>query len=185
MIPGANVLSGLMVAWLLAGSGTIAAQVTTPYAGQEQRAIKALAPEEVDGYLAGRGLGLAKAAELKGYPGPMHVLELELADRLQLSSQQRVATLVIFARMQVKARELGERLVTEELALDRAFRDRTINANELTQRLAAIGKLHAEVRGAHLEAHLAQTDVLSPLQVQRYASLRGYGEGGHPHVHKH
>lgn len=183
MIPGANVLSGLMVAWLLAGSGTIAAQVTTPYAGQEQRAIKALAPEEVDGYLAGRGLGLAKAAELNGYPGPMHVLEL--ADRLQLSSQQRVATQAIFARMQVKARELGERLVAEELALDRAFRDRNINANELTQRLAAIGKLHAEVRGAHLEAHLAQTDVLSPLQVQRYASLRGYGEGEHPHVHKH
>lgn len=81
--------------------------------------------------------------------------------------------------------ELGERLVAEEMALDRAFRAKTINAHDLAQRLAAIGKLHAEVRGAHLEAHLAQTDVLSPLQVQRYTALRGYGESERPHVHKH
>jgi hypothetical protein len=34
----------------------------SPYAGQETRDIKSLSPEEVDAYLSGKGLGLAKAA---------------------------------------------------------------------------------------------------------------------------
>jgi hypothetical protein len=36
---------------------------------------------------AGRGMGLALATELNGYPGPMHALEM--ADALDLSGQQR------------------------------------------------------------------------------------------------
>src|SRR4029079_2796548 len=43
-----------------------------PYAGQQARGVKALSDEEVSGYLAGAGMGFAKAAELNGYPGPMH-----------------------------------------------------------------------------------------------------------------
>ena len=34
-------------------------------------------------------MGLALAAELNGYPGPSHVLEL--ADKLELSAEQRAA----------------------------------------------------------------------------------------------
>jgi len=37
-------------------------------AEQETREIKALSTEEVDGYLKGEGMGLAKAAELNGFP---------------------------------------------------------------------------------------------------------------------
>src|SRR5215475_1130417 len=59
------------------------AQSHQPYAGFEQRPIKALSEQEVDDLRAGRGMGLALAAELNGYPGPSHVLEL--ADRLDLS----------------------------------------------------------------------------------------------------
>ena len=44
------------------------------YAGQEAREIKALSAEELGDLLAGKGL--AKAAELDGYAGPAHVLEL-------------------------------------------------------------------------------------------------------------
>ena len=60
---------------------------TAPYAGQDVREIKALSPERAEGLKAGAGLGYALAAELNGWPGPLHVLEL--ADDLDLSSSQR------------------------------------------------------------------------------------------------
>ncbi|MDZ7748093.1 MAG: hypothetical protein U5K43_03955 [Halofilum sp. (in: g-proteobacteria)] len=50
-----------------------AAAAESPYAGQETRAIASLSPEEVQGYLAGEGKGMARAAELNGHPGPAHV----------------------------------------------------------------------------------------------------------------
>ena len=58
-----------------------------PYAGQQVRAVTSLSPEELNGFLEGRGMGLAKAAELNGYPGPMHLLELE--KELGLTASQR------------------------------------------------------------------------------------------------
>jgi hypothetical protein len=48
-----------------------------PYAGQQALAVTALSADEVQGFLDARGMGLAKPAELNGYPGPMHVLELQ------------------------------------------------------------------------------------------------------------
>jgi hypothetical protein len=40
------------------------------------RPIKALSAEQIADLKAGQGLSLALAAELNGYPGPRHVLEL-------------------------------------------------------------------------------------------------------------
>src|SRR5258708_12736969 len=59
---------------------------TSPYAGMQTRPIKALSEQQVADLQAGRGMGLALAAELNGYPGPSHVLEL--ADKLGLSAEQ-------------------------------------------------------------------------------------------------
>jgi hypothetical protein len=56
----------------------------------QTRAIKALSEWQVSDLSAGRGMGLAMAAELNGYAGPSHVLEL--ADKLELSSDQRGRT---------------------------------------------------------------------------------------------
>jgi hypothetical protein len=66
-------------------SGAALAQSQQPYAGLEARSIKALSQQQIDDLKAGRGMGLALAAELNGYPGPMHVLEL--ADALHLSAR--------------------------------------------------------------------------------------------------
>src|SRR5690606_12651021 len=62
----------------------------SPYAGLQGREIKALDSTAVRDYLAGAGMGFALAAELNGYPGPRHVLEL--ADQLQLTPEQKAAT---------------------------------------------------------------------------------------------
>jgi hypothetical protein len=67
--------------------GPSLAQSQQPYAGLEGRSIKALSEQQVADLRAGRGMSLALAAELNGYPGPMHVLEL--ADSLDLSSSAR------------------------------------------------------------------------------------------------
>lgn len=56
----------------------------TPYAGMQSRPIKALSDQQLSDLRAGRGMGLALAAELNGYPRPSHVLEL--ANQLGLSS---------------------------------------------------------------------------------------------------
>jgi hypothetical protein len=53
-----------------------AAFAQSPYTGMETRSIKSLSNEQVADLREGRGMGLALAAELNGYPGPAHVLEL-------------------------------------------------------------------------------------------------------------
>ena len=46
-----------------------AAPAQSPYAGMQSRSIKALSAQQIDDLRAGRGMGLALAAELNGYPG--------------------------------------------------------------------------------------------------------------------
>jgi hypothetical protein len=144
-----------------------------PYAGLEQRSLKSLSDREIEDLRAGRGMGLALPAELNGYPGPVHVLEL--ADKLQLSAEQRERTRALLEAMKAEAVPLGERLIELETALDRAFARRTITARSLAEITASIGAARASLRAAHLRYHLSQVEILSPDQVARYASLRGYG----------
>jgi hypothetical protein len=56
--------------------GALVSAADTPYAGQQARTIKALSDDEVTALSKGEGMGMAKAAELNGYPGPVHVLAL-------------------------------------------------------------------------------------------------------------
>jgi len=148
-------------------------QQASPYAGQESRAIKALSAEDVEAFLEGKGMGLAKAAELNGYPGPAHVLEV--ADTLGLTSEQRSGTEALFAHMQTSAVDLGRQLVENEQILDSLFAARSVTHESLRVLLARIGALQGQLRHAHLVAHLEQAALLSPDQVAEYNRLRGYG----------
>src|SRR6266404_6922463 len=87
------------------------------YAGQESRSIKALSQEDTAALRKGEGMGMAKAAELNGYPGPDHVLAL--ARQLSLTEDQLLRTRIIFDRMSAAARPLGDELITHEQTLDR------------------------------------------------------------------
>jgi hypothetical protein len=64
----------------------------------------AVSDEEIGDLLEGRGMGLAKAAELNSYPGPLRVLQL--ADELGLSEAQRKATDALHANVRQRARSL-------------------------------------------------------------------------------
>ena len=76
------------------------APTMSPYAGKEKRHVKALSDQQIADLQAGRGMGLSLAAELNGYPGPSHVLEL--ADGLQLSDMQRARTKVLLEAMKAE-----------------------------------------------------------------------------------
>lgn len=161
---------------LLSAFGASGAQPVSPYTGAVDRPIKALSEQQTAGYLQGEGMGLAMAAELNGYPGPAHVLEL--AEPLGLSATQKARSEQIRARMRERAIDAGRRLVSEEQALDRLFAEGRIDGAQLESRLERIGELQARVRHAHLQAHLEQTAILSDEQVRRYAELRGYTSAG-------
>jgi len=143
-----------------------------PYAGQQQRGIKALSEEDLQAYAQGQGYGLAKAAELNGYPGPMHVLQL--SRELELSDAQRQQSEALLSRHKAEARRLGAELIEAERALDQAFAGRQIDTGTVQRLTLAAGEKQARLRAEHLRTHLAQTALLTPQQIERYNSLRGY-----------
>lgn len=146
------------------------------YAGQHQREIKALSAEEIAQYQSGAGMGYAKAAELNGFPGPMHVLEL--ADKLALSAQQRDDTRRLMDAHKAQAREIGARRVEAENRLDGIFRGGGVNEAAMADAVRAAAAIEGEYRLSHLETHRRMRLLLGDEQVARYASLRGYATGG-------
>jgi Spy/CpxP family protein refolding chaperone len=168
------------IAFTLA-AGIPPARSQQPYAGLEARSIKALSDQQIADLRAGRGMGLALAAELNGYPGPMHVLEL--AGSLGLSEQQRAKVQELFTAMKAEAVPLGEQLIAQEADLDKQFAGKTISLVSLAVATDAIGATQAALRRAHLKYHLLTVELLTPAQVQRYGELRGY-KAGMSHRHR-
>lgn len=165
----------------LIGGAAAWAQTHQPYAGLQARPVKAMSDQQVADLKAGRGMGLALAAELNGYPGPVHVLELATA--LGLSDEQRAKVAGLLDVMKREAVPLGERLIAAETVLDRQFADKTITASSLGEATRDIASLQGELRFAHLKYHLATLELLTPEQAARYATLRGYGGGQHAPGH--
>jgi len=158
----------------------VACLAASPYAGDQSRTIKSLSQQEVTDYLSGKGMGFAKAAELNGYPGPAHVLELP--EKLQLSPAQSARTEQIFGRMQARVRELGAKLVEAERNLDHSFAEKTISPESLATSVDWIGKVQSEIRAAHLQARLEQSEILAAVQTAKYWHLRGYANPDSTHL---
>jgi hypothetical protein len=159
------------------------AHAQTPYAGMQTRPIKALSEQQVGDLKAGRGMGLALAAELNGYPGPAHVLEL--ADKLDLSAAQKSDVQRLFDSMKAEAMPLGAHLIEQEADLDHQFASRTVTAESLKASTAAVAATQGILRETHLKYHLSTAALLNPAQMVKYAELRGYGGSGGGHRHQH
>jgi Spy/CpxP family protein refolding chaperone len=165
---------------LLAVSGPASAQ-HQPYAGLESRAIKTLSDQQVADLNAGSGMGLALAAELNGYPGPMHAIEL--AERLGLSPDQVAKLKGLFDTMKAETVPIGMTLVSQERALNEDFARKTVTPASLEANTQKIGATQAALRAAHLKYHLATADILTADQVKRYNALRGYTNNAMPQRH--
>lgn len=170
------VLGGIMTTGIAADE--------SPYKGQEMRGIKSLSQQQVDGYLNGRGMGYARAAELNNYPGPLHVLDL--AGELGLDEGQISRTRAIYESMRSRAITLGKQLLEKEQELDRMFANSEIDPETLNTLVADAGMIRAKIRYVHLHAHLQQKAVPGKNQVELYNRLRGYtAMQDRPHHHDH
>jgi Spy/CpxP family protein refolding chaperone len=165
----------LQLATILTFSAQVFAQSkTTPYAGQQQREIKALSASDIKMYLEGSGMGLGKAAELNHYPGPRHVLDS--ATELKLSHEQFTKTQQLYDKMHNAAVRLGELIVQKERQLDSLYATQKISEAQLRAVVGEIAKLQGELRVVHLNAHLEMKKILTPAQTAKYDELRGYGK---------
>jgi hypothetical protein len=153
-------------------SGAASAVEPSPYASHVERPVKALSAERIAALYEGAGQGYALAAELNGYPGPRHVLDL--AEPLGLHAGQRTAVEALFTTMREEARALGAELVRQEAALERAFQNGTINAGRLAEATAEISAVEGRLRAVHLRYHIDTRALLSGDQLAAYHRLRGY-----------
>ena len=172
----ATMTSGFIVLLMACAVSSVYGQ-ESPYVGLEERPIKALSQDQIGEYLQGHGMGMALAAELNGYPGPKHVLEL--ASDLDLAPSQVQQIQEIFDAMHVEAVALGEQIVELERVLDDLFRAGKIDDVSLERSLADLSVAQGELRRVHLAAHLKTRALLSPDQIDRYSRARGYDSEHH------
>lgn len=150
------------------------AQAHSPYTDQQASPIRGLTVQEIDDLTNGRGMGLARAAELNEHPGPRHVLELRTQLGVDAATAERTAAII--EEMTVEARALGAQILTQERALNQAFADRSVTRATLDAKVAALAERYGALRAVHLAAHLETRALLTSEQVAHYAVLRGYVE---------
>jgi Spy/CpxP family protein refolding chaperone len=175
------------------GEDTAAEPSTTEMAKNEAMSSDdspaSLNPREARMLREGRGMGMGRVAVRNGYPGPMHVLRN--ADALGLTEEQVGLSQSLRTRVHERAIELGQLILAAEAELDDLFETRPVDRVEMNAKLQEIAGLRAELRAVHLEAHLAQAEVLTPEQLEKMAQLepmagmempeRGQRRGDGPH----
>ena len=142
------------------------------YAGEEKREIKSLSATDIEELQNGKGWGLAKAAELNGVPGPVHLLEMK--EEIDLSAEQIQSIEDIYRKMKQEAVPLGLELIELERELNNHFANRTITNELLRQILQKIAQVNRQLRFVHLSTHLKTPDILKSEQITLYNKLRGY-----------
>lgn len=177
-----SILTTLLV--LVATSMTCAqTSITSPYVGEESNPVKYLSTKDIELLQAGSGMalgGLAKSAELNGYPGPRHVLDAHKEGQFNLSNEQEERIQNLFESMQQEAISHGTALIEAEETLDRMFQEKEISEENLKSQLEILSSIQAQLRGVHLSAHLSMMEILTDEQIQRYQEVRGYSTSSNP-----
>jgi len=154
------------------------ASYESKYVGQENREIKSLSEEDIKELRAGKGWGLAKAAELNGVPGPIHLLEMKNEIKLTKAQTEKIENL--YNEMKEQAIIFGNKLIEAERSLNEAFVKREIDERILMELLDNIAHIRKELRYVHLSAHLKTPPILSLDQINLYNKLRGYSSSEDP-----
>lgn len=144
------------------------------YTGEVDRVIKSLSAKDIEDLTLGNGMGLAKVAELNGYPGPKHVLEMQ--EQLFLEKEQLTSIKQIFEEMKSQAQSQGQKLISLEKELNDYFSNTTITNDILETTSKKIAEAKSNLRYIHLSAHIKTTEILSKNQIKKYNQLRGYAD---------
>ncbi|MCX6133791.1 MAG: hypothetical protein NTU47_08265 [Ignavibacteriales bacterium] len=127
-------------------------------------------PPDKDALLKGLGMGLAAIADLNNYPGPKHVITMKA--ELGLTRDQLKKTEALDKVVSSSAVAKGEEVVQAEDELFKLFEAGTVTEKVLRAKLEQIGKLRADLRFIHLQAHLRMKQILTPDQIKQYGELR-------------
>lgn len=171
---GLALLPILMINVTLAKNTSHDGKHQSPYAEETDRQVKSLSEDDIRELEHGGGWGLARAAELNGMPGPIHILEMK--DEINLTEQQQATIENIYEQMKVAATSKGKMMIAAETELDLSFKHANIDEEKLTDLVTKIARLRGELRFIHLSAHLKTLPVLTPDQVALYNQLRGYSQ---------
>jgi Spy/CpxP family protein refolding chaperone len=128
-------------------------------------------PADSAGMKSGEGMGMALYAEMNGYPGPKHVLDLK--EQIGLTKDQQKKIGEIAKPMRISAVGKGEEIIEAEQELNKLFGTGKINEKLLRTKLEAIGRMRGDLRFIHLQAHLKMKQILTPNQILEYYNLRG------------
>jgi Spy/CpxP family protein refolding chaperone len=128
-------------------------------------------PPDREALLKGLGMGVAMIADSNNYPGPKRVLELK--EDLNLTRDQIKKTEALDKVVSSSAVAKGEEIVQAEEELSRLFEAATISEKTLRTKLEEIGKLRADLRFIHLQAHLRMKQILTPDQLKKYSEIKG------------
>lgn len=118
----------------------------------------------------GRGFGMAFAADQRGYPGPMHVLELK--DRLGVDAAQEARIRALVHAMFSESRPKGARLLDAEARLRALFAAGKADEATVRAAVAEVERARADVRLVHLMAHLQTRELLTESQRRAYHEAR-------------
>ena len=127
-------------------------------------------PPDRDGLLNGEGMGQAQYAEMNGYPGPKHILDL--ADKLKLTDTQKKSIQEIYQEMSLRAKELGKRIIGVEEEMHEAFRTGLVNESSVRDDAEQIGRMRGKLRAVHLIAHIRAKKFMTDDQIALYTKLR-------------
>jgi len=152
----------VLLAVVLPISGHADAQSPQPYAGLQSRPLKALLDAQIADLRAGRGMTLALAAELNGYPGPLHVIELADALATRNSAAMRTPCLVSNTILECTSRDMSGFRSPPSV---RIIRERTstagtlqVKSNSFTLSGPGISRHVSCVPVAFIHSHFAPSD---------------------------
>lgn len=149
-------------------STAAAALLVLPVIAFSQQTI----PPDKEGLLKGQEMGIAEIAETNSYPGPRQTLDVK--NELGLTRDQLKKTEALNKVVASAALAKGEEIVLAEEELSKLFEAGTISEKVLRLKLEEIGKLRADLRFIHLQAHLRMKQILTPDQIKQYAELKGH-----------
>jgi Spy/CpxP family protein refolding chaperone len=153
-----------------------------PVLAEPGEGMATLSAEKVRGLQAGAGLGYAKAADLNGWPGPLHALQMK--DALSLSAEQVRKITVLRREMTARAKPLGGELIDAERTLNQLFTTGEPSAAEIEAATARIAAIEGRLRAVHLVTHLRTAPLLTRHQTMLYVRARGVSNmknhRGHP-----
>ncbi|MBI4535922.1 MAG: Spy/CpxP family protein refolding chaperone [Ignavibacteriae bacterium] len=123
-----------------------------------------------------QGSGMAMYAEVNGYPGPKHVLDLQ--EKLNLTDEQLKDIESIHDEMREQAVAKGQTIIKVEQSLNDLFATGKASEERVKSLSTTIGRLRGELRAIHLVAHMQAREILSKEQIAAYNRLRRRADAG-------